>query len=179
MEAASKSWENKQRTLIVSSRGPTQRHRHLMHDIFSLMPHSKKEVLILKRQNWRRRTSRTRWLSYATCTVAWTFCSSRPGRKETCISGWDGRRLGPASSSAWRTSTRPMSWRWPVTVWRAPDPWFRSMLRLRRRRTWSWSKRRWCRPSMCPNTTPSRSLLSTISTSFRTRTDGCGSGITR
>ena len=37
-------WRNKKRTLIVSTRGPTERHRHLMLDLFHLLPHSKKEV---------------------------------------------------------------------------------------------------------------------------------------
>ena len=37
-------WKNKQRTLVLSSRGVTQRHRHLMLDIFNFMPHAKKEV---------------------------------------------------------------------------------------------------------------------------------------
>lgn len=37
-------WNNKQRVLVLSSRGPTQRHRHLMMDFINLLPHSKKEV---------------------------------------------------------------------------------------------------------------------------------------
>ncbi|ORY09921.1 Brix domain-domain-containing protein [Clohesyomyces aquaticus] len=36
--------KNKQRVLILSSRGVTQRHRHLLLDLYSLMPHSRKEA---------------------------------------------------------------------------------------------------------------------------------------
>ncbi|KAF1850970.1 brix domain-containing protein 2 [Cucurbitaria berberidis CBS 394.84] len=35
---------NKQRVLILSSRGVTFRHRHLLNDLYSLMPHSRKEA---------------------------------------------------------------------------------------------------------------------------------------
>lgn len=35
---------NKQRVLILSSRGVTYRHRHLLQDLYSLMPHSRKEA---------------------------------------------------------------------------------------------------------------------------------------
>ena len=47
METNTKNWTNKQRCLITCSRGPSQRHRHLMHDFINLMPHAKKEVYIL------------------------------------------------------------------------------------------------------------------------------------
>ncbi|KAF1947083.1 ribosome biogenesis protein-like protein Brx1 [Clathrospora elynae] len=36
--------KNKQRVLILSSRGVTMRHRHLLQDLYSLMPHSRKEA---------------------------------------------------------------------------------------------------------------------------------------
>lgn len=36
-------WTNKQRTLVLSSRGVTHRHRHLMEDIKRMLPHSKSE----------------------------------------------------------------------------------------------------------------------------------------
>ncbi|KAF2676732.1 ribosome biogenesis protein-like protein Brx1 [Lentithecium fluviatile CBS 122367] len=36
--------KNKQRVLILSSRGVTYRHRHLLQDLYSLMPHSRKEA---------------------------------------------------------------------------------------------------------------------------------------
>ncbi|KAF2004417.1 Brix-domain-containing protein [Amniculicola lignicola CBS 123094] len=36
--------KNKQRVLILSSRGVTARHRHLLQDLYSLMPHSRKEA---------------------------------------------------------------------------------------------------------------------------------------
>jgi ribosome biogenesis protein BRX1 len=35
---------NKQKVLILSSRGVTYRHRHLLNDIYSLLPHSRKDV---------------------------------------------------------------------------------------------------------------------------------------
>ncbi|KAI8607857.1 Brix domain-containing protein [Chytriomyces sp. MP71] len=35
--------KNKQRVMILSSRGITQRYRHLMNDIYMLLPHSKKD----------------------------------------------------------------------------------------------------------------------------------------
>lgn len=34
----------KQRVLILSSRGVTYRHRHLLNDLYSLLPHSRKDV---------------------------------------------------------------------------------------------------------------------------------------
>ncbi|KAF2115058.1 Brix domain-containing protein [Lophiotrema nucula] len=36
--------KNKQRVLILSSRGVTSRHRHLLSDLYSLLPHSRKEA---------------------------------------------------------------------------------------------------------------------------------------
>ena len=36
--------KNKQRVLILSSRGVTYRHRHLLNDLYSLLPHSRKDV---------------------------------------------------------------------------------------------------------------------------------------
>jgi ribosome biogenesis protein BRX1 len=35
--------KNKQRVLILTSRGVTYRHRHLLNDIVSMMPHGRKE----------------------------------------------------------------------------------------------------------------------------------------
>ncbi|AGO12375.1 AaceriAER020Wp [[Ashbya] aceris (nom. inval.)] len=40
---AEKQFMNKQRVLLISSRGVTFRHRHLIQDLHSLMPHSRKE----------------------------------------------------------------------------------------------------------------------------------------
>jgi ribosome biogenesis protein BRX1 len=39
---------NKQKVLLLSSRGITSRMRHLMNDLETLLPHSKKGMLILK-----------------------------------------------------------------------------------------------------------------------------------
>ena len=36
--------KNKQRVLILSSRGVTYRHRHFLNDIYSLLPHSRKDA---------------------------------------------------------------------------------------------------------------------------------------
>ncbi|EON69599.1 hypothetical protein W97_08859 [Coniosporium apollinis CBS 100218] len=36
--------KNKQKVLILSSRGVTYRHRHLLNDLYSLLPHSRKEA---------------------------------------------------------------------------------------------------------------------------------------
>ncbi|KAF2086927.1 ribosome biogenesis protein BRX1 [Saccharata proteae CBS 121410] len=36
--------KNRQRVLILSSRGVTYRHRHLMNDLYSLLPHSRKDA---------------------------------------------------------------------------------------------------------------------------------------
>ena len=38
--------KNKQRVLILSSRGITHRHRHLLNDLYALLPHSRKESKI-------------------------------------------------------------------------------------------------------------------------------------
>ncbi|KAF2651377.1 ribosome biogenesis protein-like protein Brx1 [Lophiostoma macrostomum CBS 122681] len=43
-EKEGESRKNKQRVLILSSRGVTYRHRHLLQDLYSLMPHSRKEA---------------------------------------------------------------------------------------------------------------------------------------
>jgi ribosome biogenesis protein BRX1 len=41
-------WINKQRTLVVTSRGVSHQERHIVNDIISLLPHAKKEVKIEK-----------------------------------------------------------------------------------------------------------------------------------
>ncbi|TLS24181.1 hypothetical protein PpBr36_08062 [Pyricularia pennisetigena] len=43
-EAASAPRKNKQRVLILSSRGVTFRHRHLLNDLAAMLPHGKKDV---------------------------------------------------------------------------------------------------------------------------------------
>jgi len=42
-------WINKQRCLIVASRGINERHKSLIGDLVSLMPHSKKDAKLEKR----------------------------------------------------------------------------------------------------------------------------------
>lgn len=44
LERIRKSYVNKQRVLVLCSRGITFRFRHLMQDILDLLPHSKKDV---------------------------------------------------------------------------------------------------------------------------------------
>jgi ribosome biogenesis protein BRX1 len=45
------SYRNKQRVLVLSSRGITYRYRHLMNDIRELLPHSKKDVKLDEKHN--------------------------------------------------------------------------------------------------------------------------------
>ncbi|KJE90858.1 BXDC2 protein [Capsaspora owczarzaki ATCC 30864] len=47
--AGTARWTNKQRTLVLSSRGVTYRSRHLLNDLRTLMPHSKKDVKMDKK----------------------------------------------------------------------------------------------------------------------------------
>ena len=42
----SKEWKNRQRTLMLCSRGVISRYRHLMKDLMDLLPHSKKEAKV-------------------------------------------------------------------------------------------------------------------------------------
>ncbi|KAF2275167.1 brix domain-containing protein 2 [Westerdykella ornata] len=43
-EKGTEGRKNRQRVLILSSRGVTYRHRHLLQDLYNLMPHSRKEA---------------------------------------------------------------------------------------------------------------------------------------
>ncbi|KAG9659050.1 Brix-domain-containing protein, partial [Aureobasidium melanogenum] len=43
-DALSTGPKNRQRVLILSSRGITYRHRHLLNDLYSLLPHSRKDA---------------------------------------------------------------------------------------------------------------------------------------
>jgi ribosome biogenesis protein BRX1 len=52
-EAQVKRKKNKQRVLLLSSRGVTHRMRHLMSDIEALLPHVKKGIYIFLVQNSR------------------------------------------------------------------------------------------------------------------------------
>jgi len=47
-----KIYINKQRTLVLSSRGITHRYRHLMNDIIDLLPHSKKDNKLDTKDLW-------------------------------------------------------------------------------------------------------------------------------
>lgn len=48
VEKGSNVWANKQRTLVVASRGISHQERYLVNDVISLLPHSKKECKIEK-----------------------------------------------------------------------------------------------------------------------------------
>jgi hypothetical protein len=43
-------FKNKQRVLVLCTRGVTQRYRHLMSDMIKLLPHSKKEVKMQQKE---------------------------------------------------------------------------------------------------------------------------------
>jgi ribosome biogenesis protein BRX1 len=45
-DPASKEWKNRQRTLIVCSRGIAGRMRHLVQDILNIIPNTKKEAKV-------------------------------------------------------------------------------------------------------------------------------------
>ena len=49
-EPLSKEWKNRQRVLMVCQRGIEGRFRHLMEDLINLIPHSKKEAKVEKKQ---------------------------------------------------------------------------------------------------------------------------------
>lgn len=44
-------WINRQRVLVFAARGTTQRDRHLMNDLKTIMPHGKAENKISRREN--------------------------------------------------------------------------------------------------------------------------------
>ena len=49
VDSKGKKWVNRQRTLLICSRGVSHQHRHLVNDLYSLLPHSKKEPKIEKK----------------------------------------------------------------------------------------------------------------------------------
>lgn len=46
-----KNFINRQRTLLITSRGVTYRHRHLIQDLYKLMPHARKEPKLDTKKN--------------------------------------------------------------------------------------------------------------------------------
>ena len=81
---------NKQRVLLLSSRGVTHRMRHLMSDLEVLLPHVKKGIyaahLIIgvisadgstQTQNWTRRINSDFSQNWLTSTIATTLCILR------------------------------------------------------------------------------------------------------
>lgn len=117
---APKKLRNKQRVLLLSSRGITHRMRHFMNDLEALLPHVKKGQSVPSPQHtrlinrtqtrsWTRRTTCTSSPSSRTCTTATTHSTSRRGGTRTCISGRRRHRTGRVSRCTSRTCTRWMS----------------------------------------------------------------------
>ena len=48
-ENEDKQWRNRQRTLVLCSRGVSHEYRHLAQDLFRLLPHAKKEAKLEKK----------------------------------------------------------------------------------------------------------------------------------
>ena len=122
---ASKMKKNKQRVLLLSSRGITHRMRHLMNDLEALLPHVKKGVCkptvlycacvyadkssaFQIRSSIRRITS-TCYRSSRIYTRVITRSTLRLVGTRTCIFGRPRRQTGQASSYMCRTSTQWMS----------------------------------------------------------------------
>lgn len=120
--SAPKKKRNKQRVLLLSSRGITHRMRHFMNDLEALLPHVKKGVYIkmpsrsLLNKNSdnqiRSSTQNPNFISFQSSqtliTVTTRYISKRDDMKiYTC--GPRRRRMGQASNYMFRTCTRWMS----------------------------------------------------------------------
>ena len=117
--ATPKKKRNKQRVLLLSSRGITHRMRHLMNDLEALLPHVKKGVLcklcvvfvsmltgaLQIRSSIRRTTSTCCPSSRIYIRVTTLFTLRRVGTR-TCTSGQPRHRTGQASSYICKMSTR-------------------------------------------------------------------------
>lgn len=98
---APKRIRNKQRVLLLSSRGITHRMRHLMTDIETLLPHVKKGVtlrfmqcisctnmlLAHKTQNWIPKTIYTYFRSSQILTIVTMLFTLKRGDTRTCTCG--------------------------------------------------------------------------------------------
>lgn len=92
---------NKQRVLLLSSRGVTHRMRHLMNDLEVLLPHVKKGIIHPKwsmtrvifvdegsqTRNWTRRINSDFCQNWLTSTIATTPCISRHAGTKIYICG--------------------------------------------------------------------------------------------
>ena len=99
---------NKQRVLLLSSRGITHRMRHLMNDIEVLLPHTKKgasyyascrriglTMIYHKTRSLIRRITCICYQNSQISTTAITLCILSPGVMKTCTCGQQKRRTGP------------------------------------------------------------------------------------
>ena len=104
---AAKKMKNKQRVLMLSSRGVTHRMRHLMGDLEALLPHVKKGAFIIVclyvytdwREQTRNSTPKTNshsCLNSPTLTTVTTLCTLRHEGMKTCICGQQKRRTARA-----------------------------------------------------------------------------------
>lgn len=115
----SKMKKNKQRVLLLSSRGITHRMRHLMNDLEALLPHVKKGELI-SRVVFRADTEKlinpqTRnsipnlnsisFLNSPTSTTAITLCTLRLAVMKICTSGQRRRRMDLALKCMYKMYT--------------------------------------------------------------------------
>lgn len=50
MDPSQREWKNRQRTLVLTSRGINHIYRHLVKDVFGLIPHAKKDSKIERKQ---------------------------------------------------------------------------------------------------------------------------------
>lgn len=90
-------WYNKQRVLLLCSRGVSSLHRHLFMDLFNLFPHAKKEVILKNppmispifdiRRKSKKKNCHPRSLSFASSTPAIISRFSRRERRKTFTSG--------------------------------------------------------------------------------------------
>ena len=119
---AAKKKRNKQRVLLLSSRGITHRMRHLMNDLEALLPHIKKGACkptamccvyvyadrgsAFQIQSSIRRITSTYYQSLRIYTRVITRSTLRRVGTKTCIFGRPRHRMGRASSYMCRTFTR-------------------------------------------------------------------------
>ena len=119
MSEPPKKRRNKQRVLMLCSRGVTQRMRHLMNDLEVLLPQVKKgafqsclKVPLVRNLNTFQSPSLMQKANYIcsvnfpTCTIATTPCSSRREGMRIYICGQSRVPMGPAYGCTYRTSIR-------------------------------------------------------------------------
>jgi len=128
-KSPNKKKRNKQRVLLLSSRGITHRMRHLMNDLETLLPHVKKGVCVKKNvpvsracRNYAnsrmctmdgvqirsliQRTTSTCYPNSQIYTRVTIRCTLRRVGMRTCTSGRPRRQMDRASSYTYRTCTR-------------------------------------------------------------------------